>query len=186
MGAARKRSEQRVARQTEVVREGSIDDALDLFELERAVVDAGVGVVQEREDLAPSVEQYRHLLAARLSDQFQHLLVAVDGRTRRVRGYAEWSRLRPAKLRHVVSVALGVHPVAQGRGMGRALMERLIEDARLAEPRVRRVELGVLADNMRARSLYESLGFRVEGVRRGFVKDARGERDDCLMALHLT
>jgi mycothiol synthase len=53
--------------------------------------------------------------------------------------------------------AVGVHPAASGRGLGRLLMEAGL--ARLRDRRVEAVTLYVEADNLPAVSLYRSLGF---------------------------
>lgn len=57
---------------------------------------------------------------------------------------------------------------AQGRGLGRVLMLRLIDEARSRG--ARELFLEVRADNPGARHLYEKLGFTEIGVRRGYYK----------------
>lgn len=54
---------------------------------------------------------------------------------------------------------IGVHPEAQGSGLGRALVISGLE--RFAARRVRSAMLYVAADNAAAISLYEALGFRI-------------------------
>jgi len=83
--------------------------------------------------------------------------------------------------RHVRHVnGLAVDPALQGRGVGRALLEAAAAEA--ARRGARRLTLRVLAPNTRARRLYESCGFVVEGVLRGeFHVDGR-DVDDVLMA----
>ena len=53
---------------------------------------------------------------------------------------------------------LYVCPVARGRGAGRALVERLLKEARLAGSREMRLD--VLAEFDRAQQLYRDLGFK--------------------------
>jgi putative acetyltransferase len=106
-------------------------------------------------------------------------IVAADGE--RVIGQVTLARLRATLVRHVALLGIQVHPEAQGRGLGRALMERAIAWA--ASTDVLRIELYVRADNERARRLYASLGFVVEGVRRDFVRLPDGTFvDDLVMA----
>lgn len=72
------------------------------------------------------------------------------------------------RRRHVMNVGIAVAADAQGRGVGRALMTALIDYAdRWAQ--VLRLELTVFADNQRAIGLYESLGFKREGLHIGFA-----------------
>lgn len=55
--------------------------------------------------------------------------------------------------------AVAVLPEQRGRGVGRALVERALEEAVRAGKR--RSALYVMEDNLPARRLYESLGFRI-------------------------
>ena len=85
---------------------------------------------------------------------------------------------------HVLTImGLGVDPAQRGTGLGRGLTLAAVEEARARG--ARRLTLHVLGRNGRARALYESLGFTVEGVlREEFLLD--GEYvDDVLMALPL-
>lgn len=68
---------------------------------------------------------------------------------------------------HVTNVA--VHPGHRRRGIGRALLSGVIEEARRRAIRV--VALEVRPSNLEARMLYESFGFRVVGRRRGYYWD---------------
>ncbi|MGE5509005.1 MAG: N-acetyltransferase family protein [Chitinophagales bacterium] len=93
----------------------------------------------------------------------EHVLVAeVDGK---VVGVASLSVLG-GRRRHVGDLSLAVHEEYQGRGIGRRLMQALLDvaDNYLG---LARTELEVVSDNTRAIRLYESLGFQVEGAKRG-------------------
>ncbi len=61
---------------------------------------------------------------------------------------------------------VGVLPAMRGRQIGRRMLERLLDDA--AREEVFSFTLEVRASNTPAISLYEKLGFRTEGVRKGF------------------
>ncbi|TDV40717.1 ribosomal protein S18 acetylase RimI-like enzyme [Actinophytocola oryzae] len=85
---------------------------------------------------------------------------------------------------HVLHVnGLAVDPGAQGRGVGRQLVEGVVATARRSGRT--KVTLRVLGHNTTARHLYERCGFVTEGVLKGeFVLDGRLV-DDVLMAYHL-
>ena len=68
---------------------------------------------------------------------------------------------------HITNVA--VHPDARRNGIGRALLRRVIDDAR--RRRLRIAVLEVRPSNDEARALYESFGFRVVGRRHGYYYD---------------
>lgn len=72
-------------------------------------------------------------------------------------------------------VALGVAPGARRRGLARVLLAHVLAEARAAG--ARRVLLEVAASNTAARRLYESAGFGVFNVRRGYY---RKSGDDAL------
>ncbi len=63
---------------------------------------------------------------------------------------------------------IAVTAAAQGRGLGRVLMLRLIDEARARG--ARELFLEVRADNPGAIHLYTTLGFAEIGVRRGYYK----------------
>lgn len=68
---------------------------------------------------------------------------------------------------HVTNIA--VHPDHRRRGIARALLTRVLDDARRRP--VRLVILEVRPSNTEALALYESFGFRVVGRRRGYYYD---------------
>lgn len=110
------------------------------------------------------------------------LVAEVDGV---VAGYiSTYQSIRAPSHSHVLSVnGLAVDPAAQGKGVGRRLVEAVIELAR--ERGLAKVGLRVLGHNTGARRLYERCGFATEGVLKGeFVLDGRLV-DDILMAYHL-
>lgn len=174
-----------------LVRPASLDDAPALFELERAIVRAREGIVKYEDELPPDaaayLERQREFIAP--EEGVACPLVAVmEGRG--VVGEGNIVRFKRRMLRHVGVLGLGVHPDAQGIGVGRALMERLLEWARAHRDadggRVLRVELYVRADNPRAIALYRSVGFELEGTRRGFLRREDGALiDDHVMGLML-
>ena len=69
---------------------------------------------------------------------------------------------------HVGSIGMAVHDAYAGRGAGTALMAAVID---LADNwlQLKRLELGVYADNTRAIALYERFGFEREGLNRAYA-----------------
>ncbi len=81
---------------------------------------------------------------------------------------------------HITNLA--VHPAWRRQGVARALLGAILEDARRRRLTVAHLE--VRPTNAEARSLYEGLGFRVVGRRKGYYFDT-GE-DALLMQADLT
>ena len=75
---------------------------------------------------------------------------------------------------HVMNVA--VDPVHRGRGVATMLLERLFELT--ADDERRGYTLEVRVSNLNAIRLYEQMGFRARGVRRGYYTD---NREDALI-----
>lgn len=84
--------------------------------------------------------------------------------------------------RHEGRLGISVAPGWRGKGLGRALMNAAIAEAR-SWPGFCRIELEVVTWNTGAIALYESLGFRVEGRKRKAVNFRGLPEDEFLMAL---
>jgi ribosomal-protein-alanine N-acetyltransferase len=78
---------------------------------------------------------------------------------------------------------LSVAPEHQGRGLGRALLEAVVAEAR-ALPAARLL-LEVREGNERARRLYAARGFAEVGRRRGYYPARGGREDAVVMSLAL-
>jgi len=75
-----------------------------------------------------------------------------------------------------------VRPTHRGSGIGRTLIEAIIDHAR---EQVELLQLMVVSDNLSARRLYESLGFVEYGVEWHATKYRGRYHDDVMMALPL-
>lgn len=111
-----------------------------------------------------------------------YLVAEIDGK---IAGYVLVHQNIPLDShRHVLGInGLAVDPAAQGKGVGRALVDAAVAEA--GRRGATKVALRVLSENPGARRLYERCGFVVEGVLRGeFMLDGKLV-DDFLMARYL-
>ncbi len=95
-----------------------------------------------------------------------------------------WALVMPSHafgLTHSSWLALGVHREFRRRGIGRRLMDSVIEKA--WQSGLERIELVVWADNQPAIALYENLGFQHEGVLRNYRYLDGKYTDAVMMAL---
>lgn len=76
-----------------------------------------------------------------------------------------------------------VRAAARGAGVGRRLIETVVEHAR---PCVELIQLTVVSDNEQARRLYASLGFVAYGIEKNALKHGGRYYDDVLMAKAFT
>jgi len=107
-----------------------------------------------------TLEQTRAYLAD-LRDAGGVALVAVEDA--RIVGWVDITPGPFEGLTHCGHVGMGLAPGARGRGIGRALLARALDDAFTS---FERIELEVLASNTRAERLYRRCGFVEEGRRR--------------------
>jgi len=82
---------------------------------------------------------------------------------------------------HVLNIA--IHPQQQGRGLGRILLEHLLELA--GRLNAETVFLEVRPSNLAALHLYESMGFNQVGHRRDYYPAKVGREDALIFARHL-
>lgn len=154
-------------------------DADGLVDLERALILAGSGMVQSPEQVPTREEMVRRIASVEGAS-----LVLVAEIDRRIAGHAGLKQLQPKRCAHVGVLWVGVHPDFHRRGIGRALMQALIDHA--IQNDLKRLELYVRSDNDKAQALYRSLGFRHEGTRVRFVAMDDGSFiDDYIMVRFL-
>ncbi|MFQ5843633.1 MAG: GNAT family N-acetyltransferase [Planctomycetota bacterium] len=133
-------------------------------------------------ELELSVEGVERFCRAALASPSSLALVAVAGGE--VVGFATLQGTARRKTRHVAETGVGVRAGWRRAGLGRALLETLLEAAR-GSPVLRKVSLRVFATNAAALSLYERLGFVLEGRRRAHVRVGDDFVDELLMGLFL-
>ncbi|HEX5165963.1 MAG TPA: GNAT family N-acetyltransferase [Thermomicrobiales bacterium] len=98
------------------------------------------------------------------SDSHRMLVAVVDETVAGNGGLTLYARRRA----HAGSIGMGVDQACQGRGIGTALLEALID---LADNwyNLRRLELEVYTDNEPALRLYKRFGFVIEGTHRAYA-----------------
>jgi phosphinothricin acetyltransferase len=108
----------------------------------------------------------------------QHRLVAVEGD-----GVVGWAALSPVSERccysGVAENSVYVAPEAQGRGVGRLLLERLVAGAE--KDGIWTIQAGIFPENTASVQLHVRCGFRVVGVRERLGKLDGAWRDVVLL-----
>lgn len=109
----------------------------------------------------PSREYWRR----RLTENAEHVYMLVGLIDDRVVGMVSVVTSERPRRKHVGVIGICVHGDWQGKGVGGALMEAILD---LADNwlNLTRLELEVYADNEAAIHLYERFGFEVEGTMR--------------------
>jgi RimJ/RimL family protein N-acetyltransferase len=139
-------------------------------------------VINERRYLAfaspPPIEQIRTFCRRNIERGNPQFVAVVDGS---IAGWCDIFPLERDTMAHVGVLGIALTPEYRGKGLG----ERLMREAIAAGWRYgfHRIELGVYTHNVRAKSLYDKLGFVEEGVRRHRVRMGDQFLDEIIMAL---
>ena len=131
-------------------------------------------------DRVPNLDEERQWLGT--FDGVRTVLLVADADGEAI-GSADCHGGTYAKTHHVGGIGIAIRDGWRGVGLGRILMERILEWMRARG--FKKAELAVFATNGRARRLYESLGFQEEGVRRRHVRIRDEYDDEVLMGLWL-
>jgi RimJ/RimL family protein N-acetyltransferase len=142
------------------IRSGTEEDGRELLELYIATHSQTDYLLTYPEETRFTAEQEAEFLKRKAESPDEAGLVAVtDGR---LAGSAGISCVgRRIKTKHRAEFGISVDQACWGRGIGRALMEACIECAKTAG--YVQLELGAVADNTAALSLYKSAGFEEYG-----------------------
>lgn len=159
------------------IRNAELVDAERVRDFFRAVA-AGTEMILTCEDEVPDLDGERKFIG----DHFDNpgklcLLAEADGQIISCAGLAAHPRRR---ARHTAELGISVSADWRGRGVGRAMMECLLNWA-LTHPMIEKVCLSVWSINAVAIALYRSLGFIEEGRRIGQVRFAPGRAADEVM-----
>src|ERR1700685_43043 len=94
-----------------------------------------------------------------------------------------WAALSPVSARHVYAgvaeISVYVAAAARGRGVGKALLQALVEESELNG--VWTLQAGIFPENVASIALHKSCGFREVGVRRRIGKLGDTWRDVLLL-----
>jgi RimJ/RimL family protein N-acetyltransferase len=84
----------------------------------------------------------------------------------------------PERVTHIKRIAV----TEPDRGYGKAFLN-LILDSVFGETQAYRLSLGLFPENLRARRVYEGVGFKAEGISRGSAYFQGVNRDELVMAI---
>ena len=153
------------------------DDAQAFYELRlRALTEFPAAFGKSVEEITP-VEEMR----ARLAGENLWIFGAFDGD--QLIGMTGLHRFETKKKRHKAEIwGMFVAPERQGLGLGRALLQAAIEQARNT-PGIEQLLLAVAGYNQKAKNMYAALGFEAWGFEPRAVKFEGEYYDDVQMYL---
>ena len=135
-------------------------DLTCILTLYRAVAVIPGGLARTEEEITP--DYVGHFLARSLATGV--ILVARDADTVAILGEIHAWVPEPRVFSHVLGdLTIAIHPDAQGRGIGRQLVEGFLATVVSQRPEIKRIELIARESNRKAIDLYRKLGFVEEG-----------------------
>jgi len=158
-----------------IVRQVAEDNAENLIAYSKTVFASTNQVLTTLEEYTITVADEKTWINNINKSSNSKLLIAeMEGR---IVGFLFFIGQQKVKIAHVGELGINVHPDYQGMGIGRALMEILIEWAN-SHSLIEKIVLQVFATNHKAISLYQSLGFEEEGRFVKAIKQQDGEYVD--------
>lgn len=164
---------------TIVFREADVNDAERFIALRSRLFRETTFMLREPHEYRPTLSEESAYIASLASSPHSTLLLAFA--EDELAGFICAMGYGLARKRHVANVFLGVVRAHWGRGIATAMLERIVEWAPRAG--IERLELKVGTENSRAKSLYERLGFVVEGTARSATKIDGVLKDEYMMGL---
>jgi L-phenylalanine/L-methionine N-acetyltransferase len=159
------------------IRSVRIEDAPAINEMRRmdGVRENTLGLFSERisrsEEFIKGLSDNEHLIVAEIEENGVKKIVGLVG----------LHINRNPRLRHSASLGIMVHADYQGKGIGTALLKKILD---LADNWLLlvRIELTAFVENEGAVKLYKSLGFEIEGVKKyAAIRDGK-YADEYMMA----
>jgi RimJ/RimL family protein N-acetyltransferase len=143
------------------IRKAVPDDAEKLLMLMNAVEESGFMLYGPGERKV-SVEEQRTRIEKMNEDECSEVIVADE--TGELAGYLFIIGNMPRRIRHTIYLVIGVAEHSRGKGIATKLFEAMEQWA--MKHNIHRMELTVLADNHAALSLYQKMGFELEGTKK--------------------
>ena len=127
---------------------------------------------------APPLESVREFVADMINKDLPQFVAVEEGT---VVGWCDICPQTRAALSHGGGLGIGLGKAHRHQGLGRKLMTAALAKAKAVG--IERVELAVYETNLNAIRLYESLGFKREGLKIRFAKIDGAYQNALLMAL---
>ena len=143
-----------------ILRNAEKRDAQDLIHYLKVTTAETPYLIREPDEVTLSVEQEEAFIQNMVESERELMLIAtVDGK--HVGNCSLMSIGSFKRYRHRCEIAIALYQEYCGRGIGRMMMETVLEAAK--ELGYEQAELEVIADNKGAIALYEKLGFETYG-----------------------
>ena len=158
-----------------LVRNATEADAQTLIDYLRRVCGETKYLLKEPEEINMTLEQEIAFIK-KYNEAEKNLLIMgfVDGE---YAGNSSFIQFGPMRCKHRASLGIALVQEFTGMGLGRFMMETMLDKAK--EAGLEQMELEVVADNERAMRLYKEMGFEIHGTMVDNMKYPDGTYVDC-------
>lgn len=160
-----------------IIRSPTEDDALRIIEYSKIIFTSTDQVLTTLEEYTITEEQEKNWITG--FNQNPNALLQVAELSGEIVGLLFFVPNAKRKNSHTGEFGVNVHPNFQGLGIGRALVETLLQWAK-ANRQIEKVTLCVFATNKNAIQLYNRLGFIEEGRQIKAIKQTNGDYVDVI------
>ncbi len=147
--------------------QAKLGDEYNLIRLFRTLYQESDFLLLEPSEFTLPVEKQAELIEEHLGSKSRAIFVAKNKET--IVGFLGGTGGEANRNRHTIHIAMGVVEKYQNKGVGRLLLQTFIEWA--ASNQFHRIELTVMEANFKAKALYESVGFEIEGLKRNSLNN---------------
>jgi len=144
-----------------LIRPAQGTDALSTMKLKQSVLQQSRFLLLEPDEYQPTLESEINFIERFEKAENSTFLLALDEDNAIGHIAAHGNNCR--RNRHCATVFMAVHQAYWGQGVGRRLMQNLLQW--FEQSPLSRLELTTAVDNERAFSLYQSIGFELEGTK---------------------
>lgn len=156
--------------ETAILRLPKREDAAELLACYKAMAGETEFLLSSPEDIRYTVEgEERFIESALENDGLLLLMCEMNGH---IVGDCEIRRMPAAKARHRANIGISLRKAVWGQGIGTAMFRALITQAKAWG--LTQIELDFIEGNVRARALYEKMGFRVVGYTPNAIRQKDG------------
>lgn len=161
-----------------IIREVQVSDAESLNNYIKIIFSSTDQLLTTIEEFTDTVNRQKDWIKTSINNPTSIIFIAqMDNH---IIGLLDFRAKQRKKIEHTGEFAVSVHPDYQNKGIGRKLIETLLVWATI-NPVIEKVFLTVFSSNIKAISLYKSLGFIEEGRQVKAIKQHAGEYIDLIM-----
>lgn len=166
-----------MATQNFIVRKAKLSDAKELLKVFKNIIENSKWILSEPDEIAATLKDERKFIKRHFNKNSLLIIAESQRSIIGVLGAAGGSNRRN---RHVVGIGVSVMKEWQGKGVGTAMMKRLINWSRKAG--IKKIKLAVMTKNTPAIKLYKKVGFVTEGILKKDFRIGRHYYDGMTMA----